>query len=79
MSERISRLNPDVLEKIYLQELDNSIISYLSEFRHISTQEAMDIYFNSRLCGYIHEGKYDVQYLDYKLLVEDYLPAEQPV
>ena len=69
-------MNPDVLEKIYLQELDNSIISYLSETRHITTKEARDIYFNSRLCGYIHEGKYDVQYLDYKLLVEDYLSDE---
>lgn len=76
MSEQISQMDPDVLEKIYLQELDNSIISYLSEIRHISTQEAMDIYFNSKLCGYIHEGKYDVQYLDYKLLVEDYLSDE---
>ncbi len=78
MAEQISPMNPELLEKIYLQELDNSIISYLSEIRHISTQEAMDIYFNSKLCGYIHEGKYDIQYLDYKLLVEDYLSLEQP-
>ena len=78
MSEQILQMNPELLEKLYLQELDNSIISYLSEFRHISIQEAMAISFNSRLCGYIHEGKYDVQYLDYKLLVEDYLSLEQP-
>ncbi|MBO4705959.1 MAG: hypothetical protein J5647_09525 [Spirochaetaceae bacterium] len=73
MSDTMKQTNPEVLEKQYLQELDNSIITYLSSFRHIPVQEAMDTYYNSRLCEYIHQGKYDIQYLDYKLLVEEYL------
>lgn len=73
MINQTQQTNPEVLEKVYLQELDNSIISYLSTYRNISTQEAMDTYYNSKLCEYIHQGKYDIQYLDYKLLVEKYL------
>ena len=73
MTNQSEPTNPEILEKQYLQELDNSIITYLSSFRHISTQEAMDTYYNSKLCEYIHQGKYDIQYLDYKLLVEEYL------
>ena len=73
MPDIMKPTNQEVLEKQYLQELDNSIITYLSSFRHISVQEAMDTYYNSKLCEYIHQGRYDIQYLDYKLLVEEYL------
>ena len=73
MAEQKVPVDSKLLEKQYLQELDNSIISYLSVSRHISTQEAMDKYYNSKLCEYIHQGKYDIQYLDHKLLVEEYL------
>ena len=73
MAEPMTQTNPDTLEKVYLQELDNSIISYLASSRNLSAQEAMDIYFNSALCNYVHKGTYGVQYLDYKLLVDEYL------
>jgi hypothetical protein len=36
----------------------------------MSLEKAMDIYYNSRLAGKIQEGKYGVQYLDYKVLVQ---------
>ena len=42
MTNQSKQTNPEILEKQYLQELDNSIITYISSFRHISTQEAMD-------------------------------------
>lgn len=30
----------------------------------------MNIYYNSKLAGRIHEGEYGIQYLDYKVLVQ---------
>ena len=63
-------MNEDVLEKIYQESLEERMISYLSEIKKISLEEAMDIYYNSKLADRIHEGEYGIQYLDYKLLVQ---------
>ena len=58
------------LEAFYKEHLEESIIKQLSMQENISLDEAMNLYYNSKLANYIHEGKYDIQYLDYKLLTE---------
>ena len=56
------------LEAFYKEHLEESIIKQLSKQENISLDEAMNLYYNSKLANYIHEGKYDIQYLDYKVL-----------
>lgn len=60
----------DVLERVYQESLEERIISYLAETEKISLEKAMNIYYNSKLAGKIHEGEYGIQYLDYKVLVQ---------
>lgn len=64
------------LEKIYVQTLENDIIKYLAYRLKINNREAMDIYFRSKLCQQIHDGKYGIQYMDYKYLAEDLIENE---
>ena len=63
-------MSEDVLEKVYQESLEERIISCLAETRKISLEEAMEIYYNSKLADMIHNGEYGVQYLDYKVLVQ---------
>ena len=63
-------MNGDLLEQVYQENLEERIISYLAETENISLEEAMDIYYNSKLANRIHEGEYGIQYLDYKVLVQ---------
>ncbi len=42
-------MNPDVIEKVYQENLEERLISYLAESKDISLEEAMEIYYNSRL------------------------------
>lgn len=62
--------NNEDLEKIYREFLEEDIISYLSKTENISLSKAMDRYYKSKLSEKIHQGKYDVQYLDYKVLAD---------
>ena len=63
-------VSEDVLERVYQESLEERIISYLSEEENISLEEAMNIYYNSKLADQIHQGEYGIQYLDYKVLVQ---------
>ena len=63
-------MSEDVLERVYQESLEERIISYLSEEEKISLEEAMNIYYNSKLANRIYQGEYGVQYLDYKVLVQ---------
>ena len=63
-------MSADILERVYQESLDERIISYLSEEEKISLEEAMNIYYNSKLANRIHQGEYGIQYLDYKVLVQ---------
>ncbi len=63
-------MSEDVLEKVYQEELEERIISYLAEKESISLEKAMNIYYNSKLANRIHRGEYGIQYLDYKVLVQ---------
>ena len=63
------------LEQLYREHLEESIIKELSIQKNISLDESMSLYYSSNLADYIHEGKFDIQYLDYKVLT-DYLLKE---
>ena len=61
-------MNDVMLENIYREHLEESIIFYLSERRQIPLEEAMDLYYKSALSSQIYNGAEGIQYLDYKLL-----------
>lgn len=69
-------MNCDDLEKSYQEELEERLISYLAKINHISLEQAVDIYYNSKMAENIHEGKYGVQYLDYKVLAQIMMDTE---
>ena len=69
-------MKEDVLEKVYQENLEERIISYLSEVKDISLERAMQLYYDSKLADKIHRGEYGVQYLDYKVLVQILLETE---
>jgi hypothetical protein len=64
------------LEDAYIQSLEVNLIKYLVERLQIDSRKAISIYYNSKLCQQIHEGYYDIQYLDYKYLAEDLIENE---
>lgn len=63
-------MDGEMLEKYYQENLEEKIIAYLAEVKHITLQQAIDIYYHSQLADKIHQGKEGIQYLDYKVLVE---------
>lgn len=69
-------MNEDVLEKYYKEALEERIIAHLAKVKNLTLEQAMDIYYNSHLAQRIHEGANDVQYLDYKVLVQILLDTE---
>lgn len=69
-------MNEDVLEKYYKEALEERIISYLAKVKNLTLEQAMDIYYSSHLAQKIHEGTDDVQYLDYKVLVQILMDTE---
>ena len=69
-------MNEDVLERVYQESLEERIISCLAEIKQLSYEDAMRIYYSSKLANKIHNGDYGVQYLDYKVLVQILLETE---
>lgn len=69
-------MNGDVLEKYYKEALEERIIAHLAKVKHLTLEQAMDLYYRSHLSQKIHEGTDDVQYLDYKVLVQILLDTE---
>ncbi|SHK59007.1 hypothetical protein [Megasphaera elsdenii] len=63
-------MDGEVLERYYQENLEEKIIAYLAKVKHITLQQAMDIYYHSQLADKIHQGKEGIQYLDYKVLTE---------
>lgn len=61
-------MDEKVLEQVYQENLEERIISYISEENSISLEKAMEIYYKSKLANKIHLGKEGIQYLDYKVL-----------
>lgn len=70
-------MNEEMLESIYLENLEERIIAYLAETCDFSYEKAMDLYYSSKLSDKIYLGKNGIQYLDYKVLVQILLEAEK--
>ena len=70
-------MDDNALENIYQERLEERLIEELTKKHGIDFKSAMNIYYNSKLSNKIHEGKYGVQYLDYKVLV-DVLEKTEP-
>lgn len=64
------------LSEIYKQNLEESIIAYLSEKKNIELRISMDIYYRSKLASQIAEGMYGIENLDYKYLAQDLIENE---
>lgn len=69
-------MDDQVLEKAYQEQLEEKIITYLAKIKNVGLDKAMAIYYESELADKIGEGRYGIQYLDYKVLVEMLLQAE---
>ena len=69
-SEGTSLTKDEVMEAFYQERLEERIIECISEKHGIDYETAMRTYYNSELSEKLHEGKYGIQYLDYKVLVE---------
>lgn len=63
-------MDGEALERAYKESLEERIIACLSETRNISLEEAMNIYYCSKLADKIYRGVEGIQYLDYKVLVQ---------
>lgn len=70
-------INDETLESIYQEKLEERIIEYLAEICELSYERAIDIYYSSKLSDKIYVGKYGIQYLDYKVLVQILLETEK--
>lgn len=68
--------NGDNLDFLYKQNLEESIIRYLAEMKHIELRQAMDIYYQSKLAKQIEHGTYGIENMDYKYLVQDLIENE---
>lgn len=69
-------MNGETLEKFYQESLDERLIRRIAEEKNISLEEAMDFYYQSRLADEIYDGKYGIQYLDYKVLAQILIDTE---
>ena len=62
-------MDGQILENLYQENLEERIISYIADKHSLTYENAMAIYYKSKLADKIHLGKEDMQYLDYKVLV----------
>ncbi len=70
-------VDEETLERVYQERLEERIIAYLAQVKDCSLEQAMDLYYHSRLADKIHEGKNGIQYLDYKVLVQILVDMEK--
>jgi len=56
------------LEKVYQENLEERIISYLAKQLKITLESAMDIYYRSHLANKIHQGTKESNILTIKCL-----------
>lgn len=64
------------IDYIYKQNLEESIIEYLSKEMKLELRQAMDIYYQSRLAKQIEQGTYGIENMDYKYLAQDLIENE---
>ena len=58
------------LENFYREHLEEDIIFCLSQRHNIFLEEAMDIYYSSKLAEKINADTYGIQYLDASVLAD---------
>ncbi len=61
-------MDDNTLEQVYQENLEERIIAYVAEQNGLSLEDAMSVYYSSKLADKIHEGREGIQYLDYKVL-----------
>ena len=64
------------IEKVYKQNLEESIITYLAEEKKMDFSEAMDVYYKSKLAVQIQQSECGIENMDYKYLVNDLIVNE---
>lgn len=64
------------IDYIYKQNLEESIIEYLSKEKKLELRQAMDIYYQSKLAKQIEQGAYGIENMDYKYLTQDFIENE---
>ena len=64
------------IDYVYKQNLEESIIEYLSKEMKLELRQAMDIYYQSRLAKQIEQGTYGIENMDYKYLAQDLIENE---
>lgn len=64
------------IDYIYKQNLEESIIEFLSKEKKLELRQAMDIYYQSRLAKQIEQGTYGIENMDYKYLTQDLIENE---
>ena len=64
------------IDYVYKQNLEGSIIEYLSKEKKLELRQAMDIYYQSRLAKQIEQGTYGIENMDYKYLAQDLIENE---
>lgn len=68
--------NQKELNKIYKQNLEENIVSFISDIKMISMEQAMDVFYKSKLSVQINDGKYGIENMDYKYLANDLIENE---
>ena len=66
----------DKLEQVYREMLEEKIIALLAQKHGCSPENAMDLFYHSKLAEQIAEGKYGIQYLEPSVLVGDLIANE---
>jgi len=61
---------------IYHKELEEEIIAKLADEKGLSLDQAMDVFYRSRLARQISDGLYGIQYLSASYLVFDLIANE---
>ena len=69
-------IEKDVLDKTYKELLEEKIINQLAEAKGIPIRQAMDIYYRSKLSQQINDGRYGIENMDYRYLVQDLIENE---
>ena len=64
------------LERTYKELLEEKIINHLAEVKGIPIRQAMDIYYKSNLSQQINDGRFGIENMDYRYLVQDLIENE---
>ena len=64
------------LEEVYKQNLENDIISAISQMKRVDLRKSFDIYYSSKLAEQIANDSYGIENMDAKYLAEDLIENE---